>query len=47
MKNPRNAGVKPKYKEGVLTKVIHPLIPIEAEKDVLEAIDNVVKKYKS
>jgi hypothetical protein len=46
-KNPRNAGAKPKYKKGVETIIIYPLIPVETKLKVLAAIDEIVDPYKN
>lgn len=39
----KKTGAKPKYRDDVETKTIHPLIPKSKEKEVLTAIDEIVK----
>lgn len=41
----KNSGTNPKYKKGIETKKIHPTIPIEAEKEVWNSINEAVKTY--
>lgn len=45
--NPRNAGAKKTYKENVEVITLHKLIPKEAKKEILEAIDKIVEPYKN
>lgn len=45
--NTRNAGAKPKYKQGTETMQIHPTIPKACKSKVLEAIEVAVKDYKN
>jgi len=46
-KNERNAGKPPKYKEGVETCKIHPLIPKQVRKQCLEAVEKIVEPFKN
>jgi len=46
MKNPKNAGAKPKYKKEVKTKLIHPKIPIVCEIEILKSIEEITKDYR-
>ena len=41
------AGLKKKYKDGIKTVVIHPLIPKEKKQEILTAIDKIVQNYKN
>jgi hypothetical protein len=45
MSNERNAGRKPKFGEGVATKILHKLIPADAEKEIKQSIDKISLKW--
>lgn len=42
----KKTGAKPKFKQGIETVTIHVLIPTEKRKEVLTAIDEIVKNEK-
>lgn len=42
----KTPGVKPKYKEGIETVKIHPLIPKKRKAECLIAIEKIVEKEK-
>lgn len=44
--NERNAGRKSKFKEGTPTKILHKLIPVEAEKQIKLLIEKSIEKWK-
>jgi len=43
--NKRNAGRKSKFKEGTQTKIIKRLIPIDAENEIKQTIELILKKW--
>ncbi len=43
--NKRNAGRKSKFKEGTQTKIIKRLIPIDAENEIKQTIEIILKKW--
>jgi len=43
--NERNAGRKSKFKEGTQTKILHKLIPIEAENQIKLLIEKSIEKW--
>lgn len=45
MRNERNAGRKPKFGEGVATKILHKLIPADAENEIKQSIDKISLKW--
>ena len=45
MRNERNAGRKPKFGEGVATKMLHKLIPADAEKEIKQSIEIISLKW--
>ena len=40
--NKRNAGRKPKFKQGTQTKIIKRLIPIESENEIKQTIEKIL-----
>jgi hypothetical protein len=44
--NKKNAGRKTKFKEGTQTKIIKRLIPIDAENEIKQTIELILKKWK-
>jgi hypothetical protein len=44
--NERNAGRKSKFKEGTQTKILHKLIPAEAENQIKLLIEKSIEKWK-
>lgn len=44
--NYRNAGTKPKYKEGIETITIHRLVPKDKVSQIDEAIEKIVEQDK-
>jgi hypothetical protein len=45
MSNKRNAGRKSKFQEGTQTKILHKLIPIEAEEQIKQLINKTIEKW--
>jgi hypothetical protein len=45
MSNERNAGRKTKFTEGTQTKILHKLIPIEAEELIKQLINKTIEKW--
>jgi len=45
MRNERNAGRKPKFGEGVATKILHKLIPADAENEIKQSIEIISLKW--
>ena len=44
--NKKNAGRKSKFKEGIQTKIIKRLIPIESENEIKQTIEKILEKWK-
>jgi predicted DNA-binding antitoxin AbrB/MazE fold protein len=44
--NKRNAGRKPKFKEGTKTKIFKRLIPSDAENEIKLMLEKIIKKWK-
>ena len=44
--NERNAGRPTKFKEGTITKILHKLIPVEAETEIKLLIEKSIEKWK-
>jgi hypothetical protein len=47
MKNPRNAGAKPKYQNDVSTTTIHRLVPTEKINEIDNAINKICEDLKT
>jgi len=45
MRNERNAGRKPKFGEGVATKILHKLIPVDSENEIKQSIEIISLKW--